>query len=168
MKNQTRQAQKIAQKRAAKAKQRKAEGKNRSHQPVPAGQKIVFFPSEREMNFWRAHGVNYILSDYDEAIWKPMFSIYDGGAMPDLNSVAKDVMDMFGPDSGNWPPEGRAALGWAISPGQVLAVYYMEAKRRILEKHPDETIEDYLHAPHNPVVWELFNYLKTELASKTA
>lgn len=167
MKNQSKQAQKIAQKRAAKAKQRKAENKNRSHQPAPVGKKFTF-PSEREFNFWRAHGINFILSDYDNVTWMPMFNIYDGENPPDLNTTAKMVMDKFGPDSGDWPPEGRAALGWAVSAPATLGIYYMEAKRRVLEKYPDETIEDHLHAPHNPVVWELFNYLKSELASKTA
>lgn len=105
-----------------------------------------------------------------------MFNIYDGENPPDLNTTIKRVMDKFGPDSGNWPPEGRAALGWAVSPAQVLAVYYMEAQRCIKMTEPEESenltyeehVQRYLHAPHNSIVWELFNYLKSELAAKTA
>lgn len=131
------------------------------------GRKFVF-ASEQDFNFWRAHGVNYILSDYENATWMPMFDIYNGGTAPDLNAITKSIMDKYGMDSENWPDDGRAALGWAINAQQTLAIYYMEAKKRIQEESPEEDLEKCLHAPHNPIVWGVFNYLKNEIASKTA
>lgn len=160
---------KQAQKAALKAARRKAEHKPASRKTVRAQAGV--FDSLEEFNFWRAHGVNYILSDYENATWTPMFDIYNipspVGA-PDLNGVAKAVMDRFGPDSGNWPPEGRSALGWAVSSPETLATYYIEAQRRLKEQSPDEDPRELVQMPHNPVVWGVFDYLKTELAKRSA
>lgn len=168
MKDKSKNKAKQNQKRALKATQRRAEIKKRPPQAaVPMGQKFVF-PSREEFDFWRAHGVNFILSDYDKATWMPMFDIYNGETPPDLNAVSKEILARFGLDSGDWPPEGRAALGWAVSASETLAVYYVEAKKRLREQNPDENMAELLHAQHNPVVWGLFEYLKNELAAKTA
>jgi hypothetical protein len=167
MKDKGRNKAKQNQKRALKATQRRAEIKKRPpKQAVPMGRKFTF-ASKEEFDFWRADGVNFILSDYENATWMPMFDIYNGGTPPDLNAVAKSVMEKFGPDTGDWPDEGRAALGWAVNPPQTLAIYYMEAQRRLKEQNPEEDISVLIRTEHNPVVWGVFNYIKTEIANRT-
>jgi len=159
-------AQRQAQKRAARSSQRRAE-----YKPTPKAKPVAqssIFESLEEFNLWRAQGVNYILSDFPEATWNPMFDLYNGGAAPDLNGVAKTVMDKFGPDTAHWPPEGRAALGWAVSSPDTLATYYLEALTRLRAESPEGDPKELVRKPHHPVVWSLFDYLKTELAKRTA
>ena len=164
MKNKARNHAKQAQKRALKNSRRKA-----SYQPKPRVKPTLdleaVFPEDLQL-FWRAHGINFILSDHETATWTPLFdSIYEPGAsMPSLNDITQRVMSKFGTDSGNWPPEGRAALGWAVSSKETLFVYYQEALRRL----PAVEGADLIRQPHNPLVWGVFQYLRTELASRTA
>lgn len=127
------------------------------------------FPDE-QMAFWICHGINCILSDYDNGVWSPMFeSIYEGNgpSSPASAEITQKILDKYNAPSSagidNWPQEAKSALAWAVSDRNVVYVYYREAHRRLMAAHGgDADIEGKARAPHNPLVWALFNYLKQQ------
>lgn len=124
------------------------------------------FPDD-QMTFWICHGINCILSDYDNGVWSPMFeSIYEG-KLPASAEITQTILDKYNAPSSagidNWPQEAKSALAWAVSDRNVVYVYYREAHRRLMAAHGgDADIEGKAMAPHNPLVWALFNYLKQQ------
>jgi len=128
------------------------------------------WPAE-DFLFWAAHGVNYLLSDYDSGTWDPMFeAIYEEGAVPpQLAEVQKAVMAKFGPDNGEWPDEGRAALAWTVQGLKPIYVFYLDTKRRVLAAGgADEDVEALVRKPHYSPVWETFEFLKKQLVMRSA
>ena len=172
MKNKSRNHDKQRQKAALKATRRRASMKPKTKPAAPKS----FLLTGSALDFWRAHGANYILSDAETGTWAPAFDLYGGAGTkpPDLNEAAKVVMDLYaGHKSDQWPPEGRAALGWVVSSPETLTIYHMEALRRMKEVHPEDNpehplLEELVLEPHSPVVWGVFNSLKTQLAKRTA
>lgn len=121
--------------------------------------------SDTQMCFWRAHGINYILSDYEEGVWTPVFEgIYDGN-LPSAEEVAQLITARYqGVDP--WPQEAKAALGWAVSDRKVVYIYYQEAIRRLKTTYPDKNVESIALEPHQPEVWALFNYMREKVLKK--
>jgi len=165
--------EKQKQKKALKDARRKATMQPKGKPKAPKS----FLLEGRALDFWRAHGANYILSDYDTATWNPMFDIYDGidTVLPSLNTAAQTVMDAYKDKGKEWPPEGRAALGWVVSSPETLTVYYMAAVRKMADAHPElidnpecPPIGELVLDPHDATVWEVFAGLKNELAKRTA
>jgi|SaaInlV_200m_DNA_4_1039719.scaffolds.fasta_scaffold07387_2 hypothetical protein len=160
------QAAKRRQKRDAHKKLvRKIKAKVRAKQPK--AKKAAALP-EGFVQAWKAHGVNCILSNYDEGIWDPLFEeIYVGQGTPgpDQDTLAKRVLDKFGADHADWPPEARAALAWLINAPNVIELYFNIAMARLKEAGESEL--DALK-PHNSTVWKVFQDLKNEIAARTA
>ena len=128
------------------------------------------WPAE-DFLFWVAHGVNYLLSDYSTGTWSPMFEvIYESGTVPpQLSEVQKAVMARFGPDNGEWPPEGRAALAWTVQGLKPVYTFYLDAKRRVLAADDSgEDVEVLVRKPFFSPVWETFDFLKEQLATRSA
>lgn len=123
--------------------------------------------SDEQMAFWLCHGANCILSDYDNGVWTPMFEGIYEGTVPSSGEITQAILDKYNaPDVAgidNWPQEAKSALAWAVSDRNVVYVYYREAHRRLLAAHGgDADIEALARAPHNPLVWALFNFLKQQ------
>lgn len=172
---------KQAHSRQVKAAERARERKNmerKSHPSVykPNPMKVVQIPqdvfSDAQMSFWVCHGINYILSDYDNGVWSPMFEgIYDDISMSGLmqpGDITQTILDKYNVSgtSGidDWPVEAKSALAWAVSDRSVVYVYYREAIRRLAAAHggTDSDIDMMAKGPHQPLVWALFNFLKQQ------
>ena len=120
-----------------------------------------------QMTFWISHGINCILSDYDNGVWTPMFEGIYEGHLPASAEITQTILNKYNaPDSAGidkWPLEAKSALAWAVSDRNVVYVYYREAHRRLMAAHGgDADIEALARAPHNPLVWALFNYMKQQ------
>jgi len=136
--------------------------------PVSRKAPTVNWPAD-EFLFWVAHGANYILSDYANGTWQPLFeNIYEGGAPPSLNKMQSAIMAKFGPDNGDWPPEGRAVLAWTVQTVQAVYTFYQDSKRRAEGHDPEGDIEALVRQPHYSPVWEAFDFLKQQLAARSA
>ena len=127
------------------------------------------FPEE-DFLFWVCHGINSIVSDYDNGVWTPLFDGIYAGVLPDAETVIQTVMDKYnqakgGPDA--WPHEGKAALAWAVSDRKIVYIYYRESLRRLTAAHGgDADIEGKARSPHNPLVWALFDYMKNKVLNR--
>lgn len=168
-------AQKRQGRNVAKAKARRHQQTKSSVLPVQrdplAAMKIgpeTF--SDADMVFWVCHGINHILSDYTEGTWTPMFpGIYpeEGGVLPDPEDVPGLIMERYNTNVTAWPHEAKAALAWAVQDRNVVYVYYREAIRRLSAAHGgDANIEGMARAPHNPLVWALFDYMKNKVLNR--
>ena len=125
--------------------------------------------SETEFLFWIAHGLNYILSEYSTGTWNPMYDeIYEGRMPPPLATMQRAVMDRYGPDNGQWPPEARAALAFTVLPTEAVYTFYLDARRRVLESPPDGDVDELVRKPHSSPVWNTFEAIKQELAARSA
>ena len=130
------------QKAALKARQRTAALK-RSQPPSRARIIQQQFPDE-DWVFWIAHGVNYLVSDYGEGIWKPLFEGIYEGHLPTPEEVARTILEKFGTETGEegMSLEGKTALAWSVQAREGIYVYYREALRRLQEKDPAADAEN--------------------------
>ena len=113
--------------------------------------------------FWLAHGVNYILSDFDNGIWSPLFeSVYEGKTLT-ADNISKTVMEKYA-GLKEWPVEAKAALAWTVSDPKLVQIYYREVLRRAQSTYPDrDDIESFIREPKNSTVWEVFSFIKEKL-----
>jgi len=165
-KNKARNAQKKRQKSALKDARRRA-----AQKPKPQGSKKPtvteeMFPEE-DLVFWLAHGVNYLVSDYENATWTPMFEeIYEGAKLTP-EDIAKAIVDKFGESYEKWPPEGEAALAWSVQPRETVYIYFLEILRRLREKkYSREQSGKLAVSPHNGVVWGVFRMVEKEMSER--
>lgn len=126
----------------------------------------TIFPDE-QMAFWICHGINCILSDYDNGVWSPMFEGIYNGILPVSGEITQTILSKYNSSDSagidHWPIEAKSALAWAVSDRNVVYVYYREAHRRLTAAHGgDADIEAMAQAPHNPLVWALFNFMKQQ------
>ena len=123
--------------------------------------------SDTDLNFWICHGVNCIVSDYDNGNWTPLFEgIYEGN-LPDPEDIAQTVMDKYNVNQQEWPVEAKAALAWTVNERSITYVYYREALRRLAAAHgEDANLEALSREPHNPIVWAIFAYLKDKILKR--
>lgn len=127
--------------------------------------------TDAHMSFWICHGINCILSDYDNGVWAPMFDGIYNGQVLSSGEITQTILDKYNaPDAAGidkWPLEAKSALAWAVSDRNVVYVYYREACRRLADAHgEDADIEALARAPHNPLVWALFNYMKQQTMNR--
>jgi len=123
------------------------------------------FPDE-QFRFWLAHGVNYIVSDYENGIWEPMFpSIYENTAV-DSAVIAKTITTKFTPltdKEKHWPKAGKTAMSWSLMTREVVYIYYREVIQRLKAslkgKDVETTVEELATSPGNPIVWGVFKYM---------
>lgn len=159
------------QKQALKDKARRAETKRRKAQQEAAAAnaktKLESF-SDEDYLFWLAHGVNYIVSDYDKGTWTPLFpGIYENPpVMPEPEAVARGIMEKFNAQGPEWPVEGKAALAWAVTDKNVVYVYYREAVRRLRSNDPTSDPEVVCRTAFNGIVWQVFGFMKERLLNR--
>ena len=122
----------------------------------------AIFPDDQYL-FWMAHGVNYLLSDYTDGLWSPLFEgIYEGN-VPSQDDIGLRVMEKYRGVK-EWPLEAKAALAWVVTERSVMYIYYREILRRLHSAFPDaEDLEERMRLPHNPVVWKVMSFLKDNL-----
>lgn len=120
--------------------------------------------SDAQWVFWLAHGVNYLISDYDKGLWTPLFTgIYETPPrLPTPEEIAQGVMGKYH-DTKEWPLEAKAALAWTVSDRKLIFVYYLESLRRTRGEQPEVDVEALVREPHNPQVWSVFNFLKQKI-----
>lgn len=165
-KNKARNHQKRRQKAALKSTRRKS-----AQKPVPPKTKKFVVTEEmfpqKELLFWLAHGVNYIVSDYDNATWTPLFEeIYEGVEITP-EQMARGIIDKFGESYENWSDVGDAALAWSIQPRQTVYIYFLEILKRLREKkYTKSQAASLACAPHNGIVWSVFRMIQNELIER--
>jgi len=154
-KNKQKSNQKRKQKDALKKARRRAAQKPALKTKKPLVTEEMF-PDE-DLLFWLAHGVNYMLSDYDTGTWTPVFEeIYEGAKLTP-EDIARRVVDKYSDSVSSWPPEAEAALAWSVQPRESVYFYFLEILRRLKKKgHSKEKIRQLAVAPHNGVVWGVF------------
>ena len=158
----------------------KNQGKNskklKAVKKVPLTQEMF---SDKQFRFWLAHGVNYIVSDYEEGLWDPLFpSIYEGKEIG-AETMAQVITDKFAPladKDKHCPKEGRTAMSWSLIPREVVYVYYRESLRSQAERmkdlkftgtsSTDLTLEQMVLQPSNANVWEVFKHLIDQVRDK--
>lgn len=155
--------------RIKNAKNKMKPGKYKLSQPAEVTQEMF---SDEQYRFWLAHGVNYLVSDYDNGLWEPMFpTIYEGGTV-DSEMMATAITKKFAPladKDKHWPKAGRTAMSWSLITREVVYIYYREALRRqkMVMKNMKTTdtstenlsVEELVVSPGNPAVWEVFKYM---------
>jgi len=135
---------------------------------APAVVTQEMYPDELH-RFWIASGVNYLVSDYDNGVWDPMFpAIYEGGEVTSAE-IASKITNKYAPladKDRHWPKEGRTAMSWSLINREIAYVYYREAIRRLTEHNkkkvltmPEGLPEDVVKTAANPIVWEVFKYM---------
>ena len=170
MKNKARAQTKRRQAAAQKTKQRAEKIRQGKHQPTKGKRALPPVTTETftdaAFKFWLAHGANYILSSYTDGTWTPLFpTIYEGACLePDF--LARTVMSKFNADPAAWPPEAKAALAWTVQDRASVYIYQREATRRLRSNDPACNHDELCLQPHNPIVWQLFDFLRQKLLQR--
>ena len=166
-KNKALRHQQKKQKRALQ-KTRRAKMLQKAHAPVSKKVTELLFPDDR-MRFWLAHGVNYLVSNYDKGEWTPMFpGIYEGQPPPEaIDAISAALLVKYGQEGLDWPSEAKTAFAWTLQKRAVIYGYYRTAVRNLRDKNPGEDAEALAIQPHNPVVWELFAALHKSISPAT-
>jgi tRNA nucleotidyltransferase/poly(A) polymerase len=149
--------------KARKEKLRKARAAEQAREHEQALAKKNWPPerifSQADELFWRCHGVNYLVSDTDEGLWKPLFpTIYEGfGPAPE--DIVKTILASGeeSPDPIAWSAQPRASI-YAIRQRCITRIK-SDAKKELTR----EEIEERLVKPHDPSVWDVFFDLKESL-----
>jgi hypothetical protein len=159
---QARQQKRLAKRQAARASARfNLPGRKRGDRDPPG---LADF-SDQDHLFWVAHGINYIASDYDEGVWKPLFPEVYEGDLPEEEALARRVMDTFAADleqEGASP--GKTATAWAVQDKATVFVFQQKALEQYKQGSPDD--EDPKLAicqPHVGAVWRVFEELKAQI-----
>ena len=121
---------------------------------------------ETQHLFWMCHGVNFLVSDYENGTWTPLFEGIYEGRMPSPADVGRTIMTHFGPDAETWPPAGMQAMAWTMQPKATVYVYYQVALKKALEAKVAGSADEVVRKPANAYAWDTFNLLRTELAKR--
>jgi len=158
---QKRQAKRKEQRRVTrKARQGAARNRGRRMPDLPGFSRFT----DDDQRFWLAHGVNYIVSDYDNGVWQPLFpEIYDGET-PSEEIIAQRVMDRFEETikQGGYS-DGQAATAWLMQTKQAVFSYRLEALKNVRVAQPEADAESLICQPHTDAVWRVFESLKRHL-----
>jgi hypothetical protein len=164
-KNRAVRRQKEAERRSAKRKEKVAQMRSLASKQKPLLFSPEMFPDE-QLLFWLAHGVNYMVSDYDQGLWNPLFEGIYEGKFTEPPELAQAIMLRY-QDQKEWPVEAKAAVAWTVSERHIVYIYYREVLRRLRSSHPDvEDLEALARQPHQAQVWEVFKFLKDKLLGK--
>ena len=133
---------------------------------TPAAGMLLAVPKSftaKDLAFWVAHGVNYLLSDEATGTWAPLFPALYGtpSKVPTLAEVQQALLDRYS-HLAKWPAAGKTALAWTVQGRDHVYVYYKEALRRLSAAHGIDLpeLEAKAREPQNPLVWALFSYMK--------
>ncbi len=125
------------------------------------------WPSESEFSaeehlFWIQHGVNFLVSDSDEGVWKPLFPmIYEGTSLTP-EGIAQALLGSTG--------ETTEALAWTAQPRQIIYMFRQRCVARLRETLAESVSRDVLlervKQPHEPSVWSVFDELRGALKER--
>ena len=105
--------------------------------------------------FWKAHGCNYLLSNYEQGIWTPIFpEIYENKVINEEDKMAERVGKKYW-EGGSVSQEAIPALMWLIFTPSQLWKMVRQVKRGIPVSH--------LRKPHNVKIWKSFDLIKENL-----
>lgn len=159
-KDKARNAAKKRQERALKANRRaKAnKGKVRQRAPVTGIAKIPEgeFPDEDRL-FWMAHGINYLHSDWNEAVWNPLFpEAYESPEKLDIDLISGRIVKFSEIEVEDMSGAQRAILGYAFQEQLAHYAFMKEAERRLTAKGVEDPREE-ARKPHQSTVWQMFH-----------
>jgi len=118
------------------------------------------FEKSGDYVFWLIHGLNYLHSDFEKAIWSPLYNIYDG-KVPEIAEVQRKLQENF-LRNGKFTPMGKILGVWlSQDPGEVYSIYKntLVTIRKTLRKS-SEKAELLIRSPHFGLVWEIFQEMK--------
>jgi len=164
------------QKAAAKAKARDKKNRQTKHALKTSRREALKakqnWPSEKEFSkdehlFWIQHGVNYLLSDFEEGIWKPLFpTIYEGKLLPPEEIAQAIMTSTEGDDMIN-------AMAWSAHSRRVVYTVRQQCIARLRSDRGSEAedlsldqLKERVRKPHAPSVWDVFDELGTSLTQK--
>jgi len=108
------------------------------------------FP-EADHLFWVCHGVNYLMSNYEEGLWTPLFPMLYEGNVPLIGDVTNAVLH---------GDADKHTLAWTIHDRRIIWVYVQEAVRRLTAAGYSEDVDQVAKRPHQPLVWEMFHQMR--------
>ena len=161
-----------AKRNAEKKRQKKALQKNRRRKAIlksGANKKATesmevstALFSEDEHLFWIAHGVNFLMSDYDEGSWSPLFpEAYDPAATLSFEFLADRLKPLSELES--MTPNQKAALAYAFQNRTAHYAFKLGAERAVKDKEGVSAKD-----PHQPFVWEMYHEkVMTRVLSRT-
>ena len=119
--------------------------------------------------FWVCHGANYLASDYNEAIWRPVFpGLYEGRTYTE-EGIVKRVMAHFNADlkDDEGYSVGKAVVAWAIQDKATHYSFQRQCVNAATKNHPDADVDDLIQQPHQSDVWRVFDRTKALLQQRT-
>ena len=108
--------------------------------------------------FWKAHGCNYLMSDYSQGIWAPVFpEIYDSKKIFTEEEILKRLEVKFW-DGDVVSEEAKPAVAWALTTPNNLWKFVRQIKRGV---PPND-----LKKPYCAKVWKTFDKMRETLRRK--
>jgi len=173
-------AKKAAKKRTADKRRRQKAEKRRVKKAavrhrVPGAKPGESLPGlddwpEDDHLFWVCHGVNYLASDYEEAIWRPLFpELYEGRVYTEKTIVQTVTAHCSGAelsdDTGY--SDGKAIVAWTVQDKATHYSFQQQSLQGAKKSHPDDDAEQLIQQPHQSDVWRVFSKMKTLLKQRT-
>lgn len=126
--------------------------------------------SEEDLWYWKAHGVNFLASDYQTGTWIPVFPDLYEGVTPTKDALARKLLSLY--DEKDLDGPAKYIMAWAMSPSEIIWAYKTEALRRLSDvlgaagvTPSSEELEEEAKRPHQPVVWTMFQNMRDAWAA---
>ena len=116
---------------------------------------ITDFNSESEHNLFSMIGVNYLVSDFNEGIWSPLFDVSE--IMNIEQQQHKIVTVGYSESENRVDPKYLVPCSWVMIPSK--------EKKTIYDQFISQFGSDFLNGDMNVGVWEMFNNLKVLIQS---
>ena len=120
-----------------------------------------------EYVFWVMHGCNFLVSDYDNGVWNPIFPEIYEGVTPQAEKVAERILDWF-KDKEDKTLE-QLVIGWTAQEVKVIHIYYLGSIKGARDANPNLPPGEVLDEARKPMcstTWEVFNMLKTDMSAR--
>lgn len=160
---QARKAQQRAAKSNTRAKKRRDdlatiaaahEAANRLLRKSKADSQVRFVSEEYE--FWLAHGMNFLSSDYTQGLWEPLFpEVYNEGFTAfDRTTIVNRLLDKYLDKATNrLSPVGTKCLAWFSLKPHEMFDFVWRMRRSQPHHHTDKPWVE-ARKPANPSLWE--------------
>jgi len=134
---------------------------------IPAG--LDKFTDDDHL-FWVAHGVNYMVSDFDKAVWSPLYEeIYEGKSVSITDLVSRLSTKLGISEDGQeyedaLTPEARAILAWTCQDKALIYTYSRVIEKAVAKGQSgepnDPIIKETARRPKQTQVWEMFTKIR--------
>jgi len=151
----------IERRRVKKAMAPNAHLRDRKRSNLPPG--FARFTDDDYL-FWIAHGINYLVSNYEEGVWDPLFDGLYEGRVPDSGAIERAILKRYPPE-GEEPlsPEARPVLACAAQDKSVIFIVSREVERAVRKHDRKCDVRSTARKPKHPAVWETFESIRTEI-----